>query len=58
MPCVVEQTDGGNGDRCHHEFFNWDYENAEDTIHKVSLESLEICTEEGIREFQLTDLPK
>lgn len=58
LPCVVEPTDSDSGDKCHYEFFNWDYEDAENTIRDVPVESLEICTDEGIRKFQLTDLPK
>ena len=57
LPCIVRQTDGENGDECHHEFFNWDYKSAENTIKDVILETLDICTNEGIRKLQTTDLP-
>jgi hypothetical protein len=58
LPCVVEQNDSATGDKCHHEFFNWDYKNAEDTIRAVPLEDLEICTGNEVRQFQISDLPK
>ena len=58
LPCIVKPTDGGNRDKCHHEFFNWDYENAENTIRAVLLEDLEICTDNGVRQLQINDLPK
>ncbi len=57
LPCVVKQTDSARGDKCHHEFFNWDYKNAEDTGKAIPLEDLEICTDNGVRQLQISDLP-
>ncbi len=57
LPCLVEQTDGGNKDKCHHEFFNWDSENSEETIRTVPLNNFQICTDRGVRNLEITDLP-
>jgi hypothetical protein len=58
LPCIVEKTDGGNGDDCHHEFFNWESKSAEKTIKAVPLNTLEICVNGEIRNLTTEDLPK
>ncbi len=58
LPCIAKATINSNGDKCHYEFFNWDSEQSENVIRGVPLTDLEICTDKGIRKFQITDLPK
>jgi hypothetical protein len=50
------QSVSASGDECHHDIFGWELKEAENTIKKLSLENLNICTQEGVRKLQIEDL--